>query len=100
MTVKEAWKKSKVKFRFGPDGHEFAEVYWRSPTTGVLSKEIYITISGSEAIEISKCGLFLRSYPASADHYEPATLDDKKSRIKALRSLIKDLKRQLAEEKE
>lgn len=61
----------KTKIDFGRQGHYFTWVGWRSPSSGEKFGPYLVTISGDEAIEISRKGNLKDIFSADAKHYFP-----------------------------
>jgi|SRR5690606_10288816 len=95
MTIKEAWEKSKVKVKFGKNGHMFAEVKWTSPSTGKSTRGILVTIDGDRAIEIGWDGRFIDTFPAVAEYYSPIDIRSDSGKDKYIKELIKKLENTL-----
>jgi hypothetical protein len=73
MTVKQAFELAieQHKFKVGANGHYFAQVGWKSPSTGTVSGPYIVHVNKTTCIEIDRNGNFKDSYGAKAGCYFP-----------------------------
>lgn len=73
MKIKEAYTISvqTIKVAFGSDGHYFTTIGWKSPSTKRIHGPYFVTISGDQAIEVSRKGKFVNVFPAITENYFP-----------------------------